>query len=127
HTRCYRDWSSDVCSSDLQAALHAAHLRRRLARRDACRAPRVGPRGAGEPGEGGARARVSRMVRSAECGIRNAEWKVTRRFRIPHSAFRIGNMSLVDRVRALLGSDAVDLAATPDGVPLVAPASLDSV
>src|SRR5207245_8479171 len=27
HTRCYRDWSSDVCSSDLLAhAVHAAHL-----------------------------------------------------------------------------------------------------
>src|SRR2546422_4900012 len=36
-------------------------------------------------------------------------------------------MSLVDRVRALLGSDAVDLAATPDGVPRVAPASPDAV
>ena len=26
---------------------------------------------------------------NAECGIRNAEWKSARRFRIPHSAFRI--------------------------------------
>src|SRR6266700_2056626 len=42
------------------------------------------------------------MVRSAECGIRNAESKVARRF-------RIGHMSLVDRVRALLGDDAVGL------------------
>src|SRR6266566_3531465 len=33
-------------------------------------------------------------------------------------------MSLVDRVRALLGDDAVDVAATPDGVPRVAPADL---
>lgn len=36
-------------------------------------------------------------------------------------------MSLADRVRALLGSDAVDLTATPDGVPRVAPASPDAV
>jgi len=36
-------------------------------------------------------------------------------------------MSLVDRVRALLGDDAVDLAATPDGVPRVAPGSPDAV
>src|SRR3989442_4545959 len=36
-------------------------------------------------------------------------------------------MSLVDRVRALLGDDAVDVAATPDGVPRVAPASPDAV
>src|SRR3989442_6844523 len=32
-------------------------------------------------------------------------------------------MSLVDRVRALLGDDAVDVAATRDGVPRVAPGS----
>ena len=36
-------------------------------------------------------------------------------------------MSLLDRVRALLGDDAVDQAATPDGVPRVAPASPDAV
>src|SRR3989442_2868100 len=36
-------------------------------------------------------------------------------------------MSLVDRVRALLGDDAVDVAATPDGVPRVAPSSPDAV
>src|SRR5260370_9638781 len=36
-------------------------------------------------------------------------------------------MSLLDRVRALLGSDAVALAAPPDGVPGVAPASPDAV
>src|SRR6266511_575064 len=36
-------------------------------------------------------------------------------------------MSLLDRVRALLGSDAVDLTATADGVPRVAPASPDAV
>jgi glycolate oxidase FAD binding subunit len=36
-------------------------------------------------------------------------------------------MSLVERVRALLGSDAVDVAATADGVPRVAPASPDAV
>src|SRR5207249_11205824 len=36
-------------------------------------------------------------------------------------------MSLVDRVRALLGDDAVDVAATPDGLPRVAPASPDAV
>src|SRR5439155_315370 len=40
---------------------------------------------------------------------------------------RVGNMSLVDRVRALLGDDAVDVAATHDGVPRVAPASPDAV
>src|ERR1051325_2651809 len=63
------------------------------------------------------------MVRSAQCGIRNAEWTVGRRFRIPHSVFRIGIMSLLDRVRALLGEEAVELAATADGVPRVAPGS----
>src|SRR2546430_3235606 len=36
-------------------------------------------------------------------------------------------MSLVDRVRALLGDDAVDVAATPDGVPRVAPGAPDAV
>src|SRR5947207_4040643 len=36
-------------------------------------------------------------------------------------------MSLVDRVRALLGEDAVDVAATRDGVPRVAPGSPDAV
>src|SRR5207247_2024399 len=36
-------------------------------------------------------------------------------------------MSLVDRVRALLGDDAVDVAATPDGMPRVAPGSPDAV
>src|SRR5438094_2124625 len=36
-------------------------------------------------------------------------------------------MSLVDRVRALLGDDAVYVAATPDGVPRVAPGSPDAV
>jgi len=36
-------------------------------------------------------------------------------------------MSLLDRVRALLGDDAVDVAATRDGVPRVAPASPDAV
>src|SRR5207247_1905798 len=110
-----------------QAALHAAHLRRRLARRDACRAPRVGPRGAGESGEGGADSRVPGMVRKSERGTRNAERIRPLRFRLPRFAFRVCPMSLVDRVRALLGSDAVDLAATPDGVPRVAPASPDAV
>src|SRR5207245_3202641 len=28
HTTCYRDWSSDVCSSDLDARLREPHLRR---------------------------------------------------------------------------------------------------
>src|SRR2546425_8781951 len=36
-------------------------------------------------------------------------------------------MSLVDRVGALLGAAAVDVAATPDGVPRVAPGSRDAV
>src|SRR2546430_9295536 len=36
-------------------------------------------------------------------------------------------MSLLDRVRALLGDEAVEVAATPDGVPRVAPASPDAV
>src|SRR6266542_5981422 len=35
HTRCYRDWSSDVCSSDLNAALrHPAVLAQDLASLD---------------------------------------------------------------------------------------------
>ena len=36
-------------------------------------------------------------------------------------------MSLLDRVRALLGEEAVEVAATADGVPRVAPASPDAV
>src|SRR5256885_9095036 len=36
-------------------------------------------------------------------------------------------MSLLDRARALLGAEAADVAATPDGVPRVAPASPDAV
>src|SRR5438094_646982 len=67
------------------------------------------------------------MVRGAERGTRNAEREGRRRFRIPHSAFRVGIMSLVDRVRALLGDDAVDVATTPDGVPRIAPGSPDAV
>src|SRR6184192_77029 len=72
------------------------------------------------------------MVRSAECGVGSAEWDLPCRFRTPHSALRTGHggwrsMSLVDRVRALLGDDAVDVAATPDGVPRVAPGSPDAV
>src|SRR5207245_5774752 len=30
HTRCYRDWSSDVCSSDLGIAFNALFAARRL-------------------------------------------------------------------------------------------------
>src|SRR5213083_1002365 len=67
------------------------------------------------------------MVRKSERGTRNAERIRPLRFRLPRFAFRVCPMSLVDRVRALLGSDAVDLAATPDGVPRVAPASPDAV
>ena len=36
-------------------------------------------------------------------------------------------MSVVDRVRALLGSDAVEVSSGPDAVPRVAPASPDAV
>src|SRR5207253_9185588 len=36
-------------------------------------------------------------------------------------------MSLLDRVRALLGDDAVEIASGPDAVPRVAPASPDAV
>src|SRR3989442_166823 len=67
------------------------------------------------------------MVRGAECGVASAEWNAALGLHTPHSALRTRNMSLVDRVRALLGSDAVDLAATPDGVPRVAPAPPDAV
>src|SRR5437870_13224917 len=67
------------------------------------------------------------MVRRAECGVASAEWNAALGLHTPRSALRTRNMSLVDRVRALLGSDAVDLAATPDGVPRVAPASPDAV
>src|SRR2546423_753349 len=72
------------------------------------------------------------MVRSAECGVGSAEWELACRFRTPHPAFRtrLGgrrSMSLLDRVRALLGEEAVEVAATPDGVPRVAPASPDAV
>src|SRR6266576_2908053 len=59
--------------------------------------------------------------------MRNAEFGIKVHPSIPHSPFRIDIMSLVDRVRALLGDDAVDVAATPDGVPRVAPGSPDAV
>ena len=36
-------------------------------------------------------------------------------------------MSVVERVRALLGSDAVEVTGGPDAVPRVAPASPDAV
>src|SRR6266702_4695568 len=67
-----------------------------------------------------------------ECGVRSGECGVEVRLPTPHSALRTGHggwrsMSLVDRVRALLGDDAVDVAATPDGVPRVAPGSPDAV
>src|SRR5438105_7661776 len=48
-----------------------------------------------------------------------------RSLRTGHGGWR--SMSPVDRVRALLGDDAVDVAATPDGVPRVAPGSPDAV
>src|SRR3989449_9829943 len=110
-----------------QAALHAADLRRRRAGRDAGGAARVRSARAGEPGEGGAGARVPGVGGKVERGTRNAEREIRRSFRLPRSDFRVGNMSLVDRVRALLGDDAVDVAATPDGVPRVAPGSPDAV
>src|SRR5436309_8045157 len=70
------------------------------------------------------------MVGSAECGVGSAECdesRHVRRLRTPHSALRIGSMSLLDRVRALLGSDALLESAGPDGVPRVAPDSPDAV
>src|SRR2546430_1643139 len=62
-------------------------------------------------------------VGSAEC----AESSPVRQLRPPHAALRIGSMSLLDRVRALLGSDALLESAGPDGVPRVAPDSPDAV
>src|SRR5207245_7331570 len=42
HTRCYRDWSSDVCSSDLERdAARTADSPRTPALRDAARSPQV--------------------------------------------------------------------------------------
>src|SRR3989442_22041 len=70
------------------------------------------------------------MVGSAECGVGSAECAESspvRQLRTPHSALRIGSMSLLDRVRALLGSDALLESAGPDGVPRVAPDSPDAV
>src|SRR2546428_5751702 len=70
------------------------------------------------------------MVGSAECGVGSAECvesSPVRQLRTPHSALRIGSMSLLDRVRALLGSDALLESAGPDGVPRVAPDSPDAV
>src|SRR4029077_20789511 len=87
----------------------------------------MGPGRAGEPGQGGSGARVSGMGGNSERGTRNAERERERSFRLPRSDFRVGHMSLLDRVRALLGEEAVEVAATPDGVPRVAPASPDAV
>src|SRR5439155_1326986 len=56
---------------------------------------------------------LARPIRNRQSAIRN---RAARRA-----------MSLVDRVRALLGEDAVDVAATRDGVPRVAPGSPDAV
>src|SRR3989442_3140530 len=70
------------------------------------------------------------MEWSAECGVGSAECAESspvRQLRTPHSALRIGSMSLLDRVRALLGSDALLESAGPDGVPRVAPDSPDAV
>src|SRR5256712_3402493 len=70
------------------------------------------------------------MEWSAECGVGSAECDESspvRRLRTPHAALRIGSMSLLDRVRALLGSDALLESAGPDGVPRVAPDSPDAV
>src|SRR5256886_10333760 len=70
------------------------------------------------------------MVGSAECGVGSAECvesSPVRQLRTPHSALRIGSMSLLDRVRALLGSDALLESAGPAGVPRVAPDSPDAV
>src|SRR3989441_430263 len=110
-----------------QAAIHAPHFRRGRARRDAGRTAGVRSPRAGESGKGGAGARVSGVGGTVERGTRNAEREIGRSFRLPRSDFRVGNMSLVDRVRALLGDDAVDVAATRDGVPRVAPGSPDAV
>src|SRR2546427_6209673 len=70
------------------------------------------------------------MEWSAECGVGSAECDESspvRQLRTPHAALRIGSMSLLDRVRALLGSDALLESAGPDGVPRVAPDSPDAV
>src|SRR6058998_3838965 len=70
------------------------------------------------------------MEWSAECGVASAECdesRHVRQLRTPHAALRIGSMSLLDRVRALLGSDALLESAGPDGVPRVAPDSPDAV
>src|SRR5439155_83904 len=83
----------------------------RLPRRDARPAARVRPRGAGQPGEGGAGARVPRMG-GGEPASPFPGWS---------------SVSLLDRVRALLGSDALLESAGPDGVPRVAPDSPDAV
>src|SRR5207245_4314884 len=66
HTRCYRDWSSDVCSSDLRIALE--HLLRRR------RAPvlgailRVGRRRLRAPGQAAQRSEERRVGK--ECRSR---------------------------------------------------------
>src|SRR2546422_7842306 len=68
HTRCSRDWSSDVCSSDLA----------------------VGRRGDvhGVVAEQRADAVDEAHVPNAECGVWNAESTRELLFRIPNSAFR---------------------------------------
>src|SRR5207245_5249757 len=62
HTRCYRDWSSDVCSSDLISPEQYEHNQTRLqanrARADAMGAARGGP------------ALLAGLVVCARCGCR---------------------------------------------------------
>src|SRR3989337_2583523 len=66
HTRCYRDWSSDVCSSDLPAP------RRRSRPATTCRCQGTGSRGSSPEGphERSLQSQECRSARRAEAGPR---------------------------------------------------------
>src|SRR3989442_12852409 len=68
------------------------------------------------------------MRRRAERGARNSDRSPPRQLRVPRYAFGVRTMKIVERVKALLGGDAVlEDTGAPDGVPRVAPASPDAV
>src|SRR5207245_5700128 len=81
HTRCYRDWSSDVCSSDLGghddrqgiAAHRRAHRARRLRLADARADLRVAARAAARNGEQRAPRSEERRVGKEGRTVRSTE------------------------------------------------------
>src|SRR6266542_1856460 len=99
HTRCYRDWSSDVCSSDLDDAgevRDVRHLLHRLIALEVLHQAGVGedqavgahPTLLGDaPAVGVDAFDLEHMV--SQCGMRNSECGIEGRASISHSALRI--------------------------------------